>query len=373
MKRTRWRRVGAGCVLGLLAGCGADLEHPHAPQLGVGREPEIVLDESGSVASTEISVLIYNVAGLPWPLSRGKRSRTVDDSGERIPISADRATAMREIGDRLGAMRERGEEPDVIMLQEAFIAEAAEIPARGGYPNWVAGPSSSELGPEYSESTPASFIEDRSFWKGERLGKHQSSGILIASNFPITKHVNYPFYQWECAGFDCLANKGVLLVEIEVPGVPDPLSMATTHFNSRGASGVSGERSRIAHALQVHAASDFLESAVNLDVPEIWGGDLNMRHADDRIDFFVERAGGEVDEVSSYCIEPENDCEVRIEWDTDAPWYETQDLQGWFSGTRVQVRPVSVEALFDEPTDGVMQSDHDGLLVRYRLSWAVTE
>jgi hypothetical protein len=135
-------------------------------------------------------------------------------------------------------------------------------------------------------------------------------------------------------------------VLIEVPGVPDPIHVVTTHFNSRGASGVSGERSRIAHALQVDAANDFLESTVVYDLPEIWGGDLNMRHADDRIDYFVERAGGEVDEVSSFCIEPENACEVRIEWQTDAPWYETQDLQGWFSGTRVEVRPVSVEALF---------------------------
>ena len=162
-------------------------------------------------------------------------------------------------------------------------------------------------------------------------------------------------------------------MEVEIPGVPDALSIATTHFNSRGASGVSGERSRLAHALQVDAASDFLESSVNGALPEIWGGDLNMRHSDSRIDYFVDRAGGEVDEVSSYCIDQANRCDVRIEWHTDSPWYETQDLQGWFSGDRVSVEPISVEALFHEPNDGIMQSDHDGLLVRYRLSWTLDQ
>lgn len=370
------KREGIFVVLlfGLSVGCGAKLDYPVAPQFGTARKPEINIDPSGTIASTEISVLIYNVTGLPWPLSVGKRSRTMDESGERISISSDRTAAMREIGDRLGEMRNRGEEPDIIMLQEAFIEAAAEIPKRGGYPNWVSGPSASDLGEKYSaDRVSEEFIAERSFWKGETLGKYQNSGLIIASNFPIVKHVNHPFNQWECTGFDCLANKGVTLIEVAIPGIPESLQVTTTHFNSRGASGVSRERSRIAHAYQVDDASEFLEDATDYDLPEIWGGDLNMRHSDDRIEYFIKRAGGKVDEVSSFCVIPENDCDVRIQWKTDAPWYETQDLQGWFSGKLVEVRPVSVTALFDVPTDSVMQSDHDGLLVRYRLSWAVSD
>ncbi|TNF87594.1 MAG: hypothetical protein EP301_06495, partial [Gammaproteobacteria bacterium] len=110
------------------------------PQMGLARTPEISIDPETGMASAEITVLIYNVAGLPWPLSRGKRSRNLDENGERIPIDSNRPDALRQIGDALNEMRAEGREPDIIMLQEAFIAAAAEIPERAGYPNWVVGP-----------------------------------------------------------------------------------------------------------------------------------------------------------------------------------------------------------------------------------------
>jgi len=87
----------------------------------------------------EITVLIYNVCGVPWPLGCGKTSRDTDESGKPIPIECFRSSAPRDIGDKLAEMRSRGTEPDIIMLQEAFISTSAEIPGRGGYANWVAG------------------------------------------------------------------------------------------------------------------------------------------------------------------------------------------------------------------------------------------
>ncbi len=64
----------------------------------------------------------------------------------------------------------------------------------------------------------------------------------------------------------------------------------------------------------------------------------------------------------------------------DEPWLDTNDLQGWASGSRVKVKAIMVEALFDEPHPEAPKikgnnnlSDHDGLLVRYRLSWIPSE
>lgn len=341
------------------------------PQTGLARTPDITIDAETGMASTEITVLIYNVAGLPWPLSRGKRSRTLDENGERIPIDSNRPKALRQIGDALNELRAVGREPDIIMMQEAFIGEAAEIPERAGYPNWVVGPRTGDLGDTHSERASEAFIAERSFWKGEKLGKWQPSGLIIASNFPILRKYSHPFNQWECAGFDCLANKGVLAVVIEVPGVPEEVALATTHFNSRGASGVKGERSLVAHNLQVDETNEFLNGLDEPIIPFIWGGDLNMRYADDRIVFFVERerSKGELNEVSSFCVENPTRCEVVIRWDTNTPWYETQDLQGWTTGTKVDIYPVRVEQLFDERVGKYMPSDHDALLVHYRLSW----
>jgi endonuclease/exonuclease/phosphatase family metal-dependent hydrolase len=351
----------------------SDLSYPKPPQTGVARSPEVTIDESTEMASMEISVLIYNVAGLPWPLGRGKASRDTDDQGNRIPIDGKRSAALKKIGDMLGELRSHGAEPDIIMLQEAFISQSAQIPQRGGYPNWVAGPGRRDLGPKHSDRASEEFIAERSALKGEKSGKMQSSGLLLASNFPIVELFNRPFNQWECGGLDCLANKGVLMAELEIPGLSDHLMLATTHFNSRGASRVSNERSLTAHNLQVDEANEFIESVVKDEQPIIWGGDINMRNADDRIEYFVERSGGKLNEVSSFCIDPANDCEVRIQWESDTPWYETQDLQGWLSGKRVSVVPIRVEAMFDEPQEGIMPSDHNGLLVHYRLSWPITE
>lgn len=366
-------RLFIAATLVAVTACGNLPPDAGVPQTGLVRIPEIVIDSDTGIASTEISVLIYNVAGLPWPLSRGKTSRQVDENGERIPIDSNRARALRAIGDTLGELRAAGREPDIIMLQEAFISSSIEISGRGGYPNWVVGPRTNDLGEKYSERATDEFISERSFWKGEKLGKHQPSGLILASNFPILRKYSHPFNQWECAGFDCLANKGVLAVIVEIPGVPEVVALATTHFNSRGASGVKGERSLIAHNLQVDETNEFLDGLDEPIIPFIWGGDLNMRHADDRIEFFVERSGGELNEVSSFCVENPDRCEVVARWDTGTPWYETQDLQGWLTGTLVDIHPFKVENVFDQPVDGYMPSDHDGVLVHYRLSWQIEE
>lgn len=351
----------------------SELRYPAPPQMGVSRSPEVTIDTATGTASMEITVLIYNVAGLPWPIGKGKTSRDTDADGNRIPIAGKRSSALKKIGDTLGEMRSQGMEPDIILLQEAFISDSAEIPKRGGYPNWVAGPGRKDLGPKQSDRASEEFIAERKFLKGEKSGKSQSSGLLLASNFPIIELYNHPFKQRECGGFDCLANKGVLAAELEIPGLPDHLILATTHFNSRGASGVTGERALAAHNLQVDDANEFLLNLGKDDMPFIWGGDLNMRHADDRLEYFVARSGDKLNEVSSFCVNPDNDCEIRIHWDTDTPWYETQDLQGWLSGSRVSISPFQVEGMFDEPVDGIMPSDHNGLLVHYRLSWPLSE
>ena len=263
----------------------SNLKYPAPPQMGVSRSPEVTIDTATGTASMEITVLIYNVAGLPWPIAKGKSSRDTDADGKRIPIAGKRSSALKKIGNTLGELREQGVEPDIILLQEAFIADSAEIPKRGGYPNWVAGPGRKDTGPKYSDRASEEFIAERKLLKGEKSGKGTSSGLLLASNFPIVELFNHPFKQWECGGFDCLANKGVLAAELEIPGLPDHLMVVTTHFNSRGASGVTSERALAVHNLQVDDANEFILNLGKDDMPYIWGGDLNMRQADDRLEY----------------------------------------------------------------------------------------
>jgi endonuclease/exonuclease/phosphatase family metal-dependent hydrolase len=346
-----------------------DVESPPLPLEGDWTRPKISTDSASGMASMEISVLDYNVAGLPFPIGCGKSSRLTDEAGKRIPIACNRSKGVGAIGDALADLRVRGIEPDIVLLQEAFIPAVAEISGRAGYPNWIAGPGPNDTGPRVSERASESFIANRSFWKGEKWGKRQPSGLLIASNFQIVEQFNFPFYEWECAGFDCLANKGVVMARIRIPSLPDLLEVVTTHYNAKKASGVPLERAHAAHKLQVDATVEFIRQTSDYELPMIWGGDLNMRRSEDRIGYFIEQSGAELNEVSSYCLRHADRCRMRVRTESDKPWFETQDLQGWGSGKRVTVEPISVEEIFDLPVDGKMLSDHSGFLVVYRLSW----
>ena len=52
----------------LVSACSSQLRYPALPQTGIARTPDITYDSASSTASMDITVLIYNVAGLPWPL-----------------------------------------------------------------------------------------------------------------------------------------------------------------------------------------------------------------------------------------------------------------------------------------------------------------
>lgn len=333
------------------------------------RIPAVTIDAETGIASMDISVLSLNIAGLPWPLACGKRSRQTDARDERIPISCNRADAVVAIGETLGDLRQKGIEPDIVFLQEAFISASESVVTRGGYSNWLSGPGREDKSQKYSDRASKEFTDARSFRSGEKFGKRLSSGLLIASNFPVTHRFANPFYQWECAGFDCLANKGIVLAHIQIPGLPQQLEVITTHYNSKASSGVPLERAHFAHKLQIAATGEFIENTSNYDLPIIWGGDFNMRHSGERIGNFLDRFGEGINEVSSHCLEHPQRCDVKIEWETDSPWYETQDLQGWNRGSQVNIEPIRVEQAFHQPVNGEMPSDHNGLLVFYRLSW----
>lgn len=73
--------------------------------------------------------------------------------------------------------------------------------------------------------------------------------------------------------------------------------------------------------------------------------------------------------VERYCHDPAAGCDIRMSFDGDAPWMDTEDLQFFGSGTRVQVRPIRIDTLFDGRKDSPRLSDHDGFRVTYELTW----
>ncbi|WP_420141667.1 endonuclease/exonuclease/phosphatase family protein [Sphingomonas sp.] len=327
-----------------LASCASLPRERFAACRGDIRPPAVTISDWR--ASTTLDVLTYNIEGLGWPARSG------------------RGPALRRIAAILADLRQKGRGPDIVLFQEVFSGAAVKSVARSGYPDLVTGPGRTQRGPKAADVTLPGRSRPR---KGELGIRLATSGLVIASRFPVIATASEPFSRASCAGFDCLANKGIVLARLAIPGVPDPIDILNTHMNSQGASGVAPPRYLASHHAQVHELSRFMERNSILGHPIILGGDFNMRRSPSR--FAVFRAAQPLDLVHQYCLDPANGCDVRMSWDGDEPWMDTQDLQLFASGSRVAVAPIRVAAMFDG-NDGIpVLSDHDGFRVTYRLSW----
>lgn len=290
-------------------------------------------------------MLTYNIEGLPWPARTGR--------GDKL----------QQIGETLRQLRESGDAPDVVLFQEMFSKSAVRSVVAADYPALVAGPARKQR----SVYTAETALPGRAkAGKGELGLRLMHSGLAIASRYPMAASASNPFSRKTCAGFDCLANKGVLFARITLPGVPGPIDVFNTHMNSQGASGVSAERHLASHNAQAVELTRFLASTWDRRNPAIFGGDFNMRQAPERYDVF--RRLQPLALVHEHCL-PEGQCDVRMSWDGDAPWMDTQDLQLFATSAQVRIRPIRVEAMFDGSPDNPQLSDHDGLRVIYEISW----
>lgn len=333
-----------GAAAALLSACASVSPRTEIGCAG-GEAPRITLSEDGRIATTTLSVLTYNIEGLPFPA----RSR--------------RAKNLRRIGESLAKRQESGEAPDIIMAQEMFSRAAKKAVGAGGYAAVATGPAR-RMKP--SESTTAALPGKAKAKRGEIGLRLLGGGLAIASRYPIVEVERRAYGRKSCAGFDCLSNKGIVLSRIIIPGLPVPIDLYNTHMNARGASKAPAARNLEAHARQALEASEFIEQTHDDANPLIFGGDFNMRNSEDRWANFEKHQA--LDLVHQVCADPASHCDVRASWDGDAPWMDTQDLQFFWSGDLVKVRPIRVEAMFDG-ANGALLSDHDGFLVTYELSW----
>ncbi|MES2497280.1 MAG: endonuclease/exonuclease/phosphatase family protein [Pseudomonadota bacterium] len=307
--------------------------------------PTIMPGDAPGEMRTRFSVLTYNIEGLGWPARKG------------------RAKQLREIGTRLDALRRKGIAPDVVMFQEMFSAAAKNAVAGSGYPAIVAGPQRLTFA---GRSTEKPLPGRSRFRRGELGLKLAGSGLAIASRYPLDGVELHPYGGRSCAGIDCLANKGIVRALLHLPGVPVPVELYGTHMNAQGASRAPKRRALAAHMRQSAEAAGFIAGVNDPAYPLIFGGDFNMRYSEERFADFSRYLPLEI--VHRWCVDPANGCDVRMSWDGDEPWMDTQDLQLFRSSPKVTIRPVRVEAMFDGG-DAPQLSDHDGFLVTYELRW----
>lgn len=282
-----------------------------------------VSNPSAVVQTAEISVLTYNIRGLPWPIAAG------------------RGQALREIGRELALLRSEGRQPDVVLIQEGFRGEIIELVRRSGYRYWARGPA-----------------------RTEGFGKFAGGGLHVLSDEPIVDVKSLPYRH--CAGLDCLANKGAMMVRLIREGVPTPIDVVNTHMNARSAAKAPAAETLAAHNAQTRELIGFIRANRAPGAPMLVGGDFNVKHAPAR--YYYGALERPYTVVSEYCAQPGSGCGDGAPDAAAEPWLKSQDLQAFGDGA-VRVRPVSSETVFSGPA---RLSDHDGYLVRYRLSWTPT-
>jgi hypothetical protein len=255
-----------------------------------------------------VSIMAYNVEGLPWPFAAG------------------RPQAFAAIEQRLRHLHSLGEQPHVLVLEEAFTPSARAIGAAAGYRSVVVAGSRTRFG----------------------------SGLEIASDLPIL-HVK-PFTYHACAGFDCLAAKGAMLATVALPkGVR--IQIAATHLNSHRASGSDDSDANRAYFAQIDALSRFI--AINRDptLPLLVVGDFNtyppVRREYLRRESQTWKAQDTLDRLG---------VDVR----------KGKDRQFFASGESAGLTPFGISVPFGRDMDGTMLSNHIGYVVHYRLDPAAS-
>lgn len=306
--------------------------------------------------AVSISVMTYNVNGLPWPLA----SR--------------RTGAFGQIESRLRRMRASGRQPHVVVLQEAFTAPAKQIAANSGYRFIASGPTRDMRSIVRPISSDHAFVQKASLSKGEMSGKYLDSGLQIASDYPIVSVTRAAFPAYACAGYDCLANKGVMLVTIKVPGNVQPITIATTHMNSKRASGVSQTRSLYAYQRQVDFINGFIAKHRDPRLTIIFAGDFNASNVQRRNYLFGRgtaswaiQAANPVQSALDRCLQSTPPCTGKIPPIASFIRERARDWQFYIPGVTGSIAAVGVTVPFGLERTGKMMSDHVGYGITYQL------
>lgn len=295
----------------------------------------------------EISVLTYNVKGLPWPLAIG------------------RDEPLRQIAVGLEQLCGDAERPDIVVLQEAFGEAAEDFVRRSGYRYVVHGPNEDEAEIASLDLWEEQFADNASALLGEGAGRYLDSGLVILSDRPIELVASGVFPQNACAGFDCLAAKGVVIAEVSLGEGFPALLIGNTHMNAKNSSGASPERQLEAYRRQVDVSAEFVRQNRDDRLPFVFAGDFNMGSVEERRDYLF---------ASPLDVGDENDgLRVLASQGDRSPGIDEvishgADYQFYFSSPTWKLEAIKTSIPFGAANAGKELSDHIGFVVTYRLT-----
>jgi len=312
-----------------------------------GHEPAAEICATSAAPANEVSILTYNVKGLPWPLAIG------------------RDEPLRQIAVGLEKLCGSAERPDIVVLQEAFGESADDLIKRSGYRYVVRGPSDDEAELASLDVWDEQFAENTSTLLGEGLDRFLDSGLVILSDRPIELVASGVFPQDACAGFDCLAAKGVVIAEVSLGEGFPAILIGNTHMNAKNSSGAPLERQLEAYSRQVDVTSEFVRQNRDDRLPFVFAGDFNMGSVEERRDYLF---------ASSLDVGDENDgLRVLASQGQRSPGIDEvirhgADYQFYFSSSDWTLEATRTSIPFGAANARKGLSDHVGFVVTYRLT-----
>ncbi|PKL74826.1 MAG: hypothetical protein CVV27_18495 [Candidatus Melainabacteria bacterium HGW-Melainabacteria-1] len=274
----------------------------------IDRAPDPIPPAEFNRTSNELSILTYNVWGLPGILGTNRKAR------------------FERLGATLNAY-------DVVTLQETFSDEIAILNQSSGFPYHYRHDNSTLL-------------------KG-------GSGLYTLSKYPILTTEYVPF--GHCTGIDCLVRKGVLLTRIEHP-VIGPIDIYSTHFQSNNSAKAKQMRREdgnrtVQEFIQRHSAG----------YPVILAGDFNFLPEMDEyqdllkrlplVDVFKALNPGK----PGYTIDPANPNRKGEGVPMRSDYVFVMKQAG------VSITPLAADVVNREPVDGVVLSDQYGVSAKLRI------
>ena len=301
--------------------------------------PAVEIEENTQV----LRVLSYNINGLPKALTKGK------------------GPLFERIAELLRERRARGDQPHLVLLQEAFDKRTSIIAETTGYKYVFKGPGRRETSRKgQAHYNPATR---KGYAVREDPQKIAGSGLYILSDFPLSDAKFKAFDSDQCAGFDCLSNKAIQFVRVQTPFIDSPIDIVNSHFNSRSSAKAPGKIVLKAHMSQTDVLAKFLDQ-YQRGYPVIIAGDFNTKQ-DKRYQYFTSTIG--LLDAGEICLTHASSCRVGTGTKTEELLYRTNDKHFYESSKSATLIPVWAARNFDEVFDGKPLSDHLGYEVHYRV------
>jgi exonuclease III len=279
----------------------------------------IFLVFSLSLFAKEYKILSYNIQALPKITGQG---------GEDFQFEY--------IGKKLAKMREQGEAPDIVMIQEAFHYKSIDIiNSFAGYKHMFYGP--------------------------HRFGfKILGSGLYVLTDLDLEFDINIAFPSLLCADHDCMAAKGYQILKFKDSNT----YLINTHLQASYDNEAPGVHTENVDARfgQLDLINEWIKNELPADAKIILGGDINIYPSVEYEYNKVLELG--LENSALMCIEDEQCSLVNDSSEKDV-FYDSIDMI--LLSSNINAKFISVEKNFKTPIPGtdVIPSDHDGYYIKF--------